>query len=139
MRTFIDSNVFIYSFLNQGVEKKQIAARLLAQAIREGNGYISLQVVKEFCNVLTKKSNKSVAEIFGALDIFNRFNFVTGSLASVRRALEIKGLYEIQFYDALMLAAAEAGACDEILTEDLNNGQVYCGIKAVNPFMSSPV
>ena len=139
MRTFIDSNVFIYSFLNQGVEKRQIAARLLAQAIRDGNGYISLQVVKEFCNVLTKKSNKSAAEIFGALDIFNRFNFVTGSLALVRRALEIKGQYEIQFYDALMLAAAEAGACDEILTEDLNNGQVYCGIKAVNPFLSSPV
>ena len=68
-----------------------MAARLLAQAIRDGNGYISLQVVKEFCNVLTKKSNKSAAEILGTLDIFNRFNFVTGSLASVRRALEIKG------------------------------------------------
>lgn len=58
MKTFIDSNVFIYSFLNQGVGKKQVAARLLARAIRDGNGYISLQVVKEFCNVLTKKSNK---------------------------------------------------------------------------------
>ena len=139
MRTFIDSNVFIYSFLNQGVEKKQVAARLLAQAIQDGNGYISLQVVKEFCNVLTKKSNKSSSEILGALDIFNRFNLVTGSLASVRRALEIKGQYGVQFYDALMLSAAEAGACDEILTEDLNNGQVYCGIKVVNPFMSSPV
>ena len=46
MKTFIDSNVFIYSFLNQGVGKKQVAARLLAQAIRDGNGYISLQVVK---------------------------------------------------------------------------------------------
>ena len=60
MRTFIDSNVFIYSFLNQGVEKKQVAARLLVQAIRDGNGYISLQVVKEFCNVLAKKSNKPI-------------------------------------------------------------------------------
>ena len=134
MRTFIDSNVFIYSFLNQGVEKKQVAAGLLAQAIRDGNGYISLQVVKEFCNVLAKKSNKPMSEISGALDIFNRFNLVAGSIASVRRALEIKGQYGIQFYDALMLAAAEAGGCGEILTEDLNDGQLYCGIKAVNPF-----
>ena len=134
MRTFIDSNVFIYSFLNQGVEKKQVAARLLAQAIRDGSGYISLQVVKEFCNVLAKKSNRSVSEISGTLDIFNRFNIVTGSIASVRRALEIKGQYGIQFYDALMLAAAESGGCDEMLTEDLNDGQFYCGIKAVNPF-----
>ena len=100
MKTFIDSNVFIYSFLNQGVGKKQVAARLLAQAIRDGNGYISLQVVKE----------------------------------SVRRALEIKSQYGIQFYDALMVAAAEASGCGEILTEDLNDGQIYCGVKAVNPF-----
>lgn len=134
MRTFIDSNVFIYSFLNQGVEKKQVAARLLVQAIRDGNGYISLQVVKEFCNVLAKKSNKPMSEISGTLDIFNRFNLVAGSIASVRRALEIKGQYGIQFYDALMLAAAEAGGCGEILTEDLNDGQIYCGIKVVNPF-----
>ena len=73
MKTFIDSNVFIYSFLNQGVGKKQVA-------------------------------------------------------------LEIKGQYGIQFYDALMVAAAEASGCDEILTEDLNDGQIYCGVKAVNPF-----
>ncbi len=24
--------------------------------------------------------------------------------------------------------------CDIFLTEDLNDGQTYCGIKAVNPF-----
>ena len=134
MKTFIDSNVFIYSFLNQGVGKKQVAARLLAQAIRDGNGYISLQVVKEFCNVLTKKSNKPMSEILCALDIFSRFNLEEGTFASVRRALEIKGQYGIQFYDALMVAAAEASGCAEILTEDLNDGQIYCGVKAVNPF-----
>ena len=75
-----------------------------------------------------------MSEISGTLDIFNRFNLVTGSIASVRRALEIKGQYGIQFYDALMLAAAEVGGCGEMLTEDLNDGQLYCGIKAVNPF-----
>ena len=75
-----------------------------------------------------------MSDISGALDIFSRFNLVAGSIASVRRALAIKGQYGIQFYDALMLAAAEAGGCGEILTEDLNDGQLYCGIKAVNPF-----
>ena len=40
----------------------------------------------------------------------------------------------LQFYDSLLLAAAESAGCDEFLTEDLNDGQVYCGIKAVNPF-----
>jgi predicted nucleic acid-binding protein len=51
-----------------------------------------------------------------------------------RRAVWIKGRYDLQFYDSLIVAAAEAGGCDEILTEDLNDGQIYCGVKAVNPF-----
>lgn len=50
------------------------------------------------------------------------------------RGLEIKRRYQLQFYDALMVSAAERAGCDEIYTEDLNDGQLYCGVKAVNPF-----
>ena len=42
--------------------------------------------------------------------------------------------YDLQFYDSLLLATAKENECDEFLTEDLNDGQMYCGIKAVNPF-----
>jgi len=42
--------------------------------------------------------------------------------------------YDLQYYDSLLLAAAESLGCDEFITEDLNDGQLYCGIKAVNPF-----
>ena len=40
----------------------------------------------------------------------------------------------IQFFDSLLVAAAEATGCSEIWTEDLASGQTYCGVKAVNPF-----
>ena len=40
----------------------------------------------------------------------------------------------MQFYDSLLLATAEANGCEEFWSEDLNDGQVYCGMKAVNPF-----
>ena len=33
-----------------------------------------------------------------------------------------------------IVAAAERLGCDRILTEDLNDGQVYCSITAVDPF-----
>ncbi len=49
-------------------------------------------------------------------------------------ALRIMGRYDVQFYDSLMLAAAESAGCDEILTEDLSDGQMYGSVKAVNPF-----
>ena len=134
MKAFLDSNVFLYAFLNQDVGKKSVAARILADAVREDDGYVSLQVAKEFCNVLIKRSQKSVEEIAKASEIFNRFHLVEGSLKLVRRALDFKNRYDIQFYDSLMLAAAEAGGCSVIYTEDLNDGQLYFGIKAVNPF-----
>ena len=134
MRVFLDTNVFLYAFLNQDVAKKTTAAKILTQALRDRNGYVSLQVAKEFCNVMLKKSSKPVSELAAAFDLFSRFNCADGTLKTVRRALEIKDRYGIQFYDSLIVAAAEANGCDEILTEDLSDGQVYCGIKAVNPF-----
>ena len=134
MKAFLDSNVFLYAFLNQDVGKKSVAARILADAVREDDGYVSLQVAKEFCNVLIKRSQKSVEEIAKASEIFNRFHLVEGSLKLIRRALDFKNRYDIQFYDSLMLAAAEAGGCSVIYTEDLNDGQLYFGIRAVNPF-----
>ena len=134
MKVFLDSNVFLYSFLNQDVAKKATAAKILAQAIWDGNGYVSLQVAKEFCNVMLKKSRKSIGEIATALAILRKFNMVEGSLDLVQRALEIRERCVIQFYDSLVLAAAEAGGCDVVLTEDLNDGQTYFGVKAVNPF-----
>ena len=134
MKLFLDTNVFLYAFLNQDVAKKVTAARILAASVRDGNGYVSLQVAKEFCNVMVKKSAKPIAELTKALDLVARFHVIDDTFALVRRALEVKKLYGIQFFDALMVASAEKGGCDEILTEDLNDGQIYCGIRAVNPF-----
>jgi predicted nucleic acid-binding protein len=36
--------------------------------------------------------------------------------------------------DALILAAARASGAVELVTEDLNHGQNYGGIRVVNPF-----
>lgn len=134
MKVFLDTNVFLYAFLDQDVAKKTTAVKILTTALRQGNGCVSLQIAKEFCNVMTKRSAKPVSEVATALELISRFKCMEGSFGMVRHALEIKVQYGIQFYDALIVAAAEASGCDEILTEDLNDGQVYCGIKAVNPF-----
>ena len=37
------------------------------------------------------------------------------------------------FIDTNVLVYSVDG-CDEILTEDLADGQTYCGVRAVNPF-----
>ena len=85
MRTFLDTNVFLYAFLDQDAAKKPVAARLVSNAVRAGNGFISLQVVNEFCNVMVKKSGKALSEILEATKLFGRFPMVDGSLRLTQR------------------------------------------------------
>ena len=49
-------------------------------------------------------------------------------------AFRIHGRYCLSWWDALIVAAAVAMNCDEILSEDLSITQVYEGIPLVNPF-----
>ena len=38
------------------------------------------------------------------------------------------------FFDSLLLASAERDGCGVLYTEDLNDGQLYGAVRAVNPF-----
>jgi predicted nucleic acid-binding protein len=40
----------------------------------------------------------------------------------------------ISFWDALILTAASAAGCDKVLSEDLQHGQSFGGVRIVNPF-----
>jgi len=134
MRAFFDSNIFLYAFLEQGNAKKEIAAKLIAEAVRTGDGWISTQVVREFSNVMMKKSGKPIPEIRKAYAIFERFKIVEDTLMLAYRGLEVKEKYGIRYFDALIVAAAEKGLCEVLYSEDLNDNQVYFGVKTVNPF-----
>jgi predicted nucleic acid-binding protein len=50
-------------------------------------------------------------------------------------ALEIRTLYGISYWDSAIVAAAVELGCDTVFSEDLNHGQVYAGVKRVNPFL----
>ena len=59
------------------------------------------------------------------------------TMDAVRNAMCIKEEYGIQYYDALIIATAEKLGCTEIVSEDLNDGQLYHGMAVVNPFKSA--
>ena len=95
---------------------------------------ISAQVLNEFASVMYRKFKKPDDEVEDLLLVLEAINTVPLNPKLTRRAIEIKKRYGLQFYDSLLLATAEANGCDEFWSEDLNDGQVYCGMKAVNPF-----
>lgn len=132
---FLDTNIFVYAATDQDPRKQQIARELIAHALDvNGDGCTSMQALQEFTCVMVRKCPEKRAEIekwYPAI-----YQLVAGEVTSdmIRNAIWIQYEYKIQYYDALMIAAAEKFGCHEILTEDLNDGQIYRGMMAINPF-----
>ena len=132
---FFDTNILVYAATDQDPRKRDIARELINHAIEVNHdGCISTQVLQEFCNTMFRKSLRTREEIDGMLDYFRELVATDVTIDLVRRAVEVMDEYGMQFYDALIVATAAKLGCLEIVSEDLNPGQTYCGMAVVNPF-----
>ena len=132
---FFDTNVLVYAQDDSNPEKQRIAIELITHALEVNHdGCISTQVLQEFCNTMCKKTRRTKEEIDGMLDGFRELLKTDVTVDLVRHALDVKDEYGIQYYDALIVSAAERLGCSEIVSEDLNDGQLYRGMKVINPF-----
>lgn len=135
MATFLDTNILVYVADKRDLVKHDLAVSLIEDALSEDSGYwISTQVLSEFANVALKKLSFSETLVSEYVDIFKVMRTVRPDADLVKDALRIKVRYGIQFYDSMMVAAAERSGCSEILSEDLSDGQVYSGVRVRNPF-----
>ena len=135
MRTFFDSNVLVYAADPRDPMKMEKAGSFIAAALcGEADCVIAVQTLAEFVNVAIKKLKKPTDEILEFIENYRQLKIVKPDGEIVARGFEIKNRYDIQFYDAMMLATAERAGADEFYTEDLNDGQFYGSVRAVNPF-----
>ena len=135
-RTFIDTNVLVYAFDRGDPIKRAQALELLGTGIEEQTAVVSAQVLGEFFNTVTRRISDplSAEQAQEAVDVISTLPVVALDLALVRRAIGTQMRYQISYWDALIVAAAESADCTRILTEDLNPEQAYHGIVVVNPF-----
>jgi predicted nucleic acid-binding protein len=133
-RHFIDTNIIVYANDGRHPGKQKCALDLVAAALRDGSGVISTQVLQEYANVALGKLGQRQDVVLRQLVLLERLVVVPQTPALVRRAVELRGLYGITFWDAAIVAAAESGGCDRLYSEDLNAGQFYGGVTVVNPF-----
>ena len=131
---FIDTNVWVYALSAQNHAKKKAAVNLIAKSYRDDVICVSSQVLKEFANFAFKKTTKSAAEINAMLTKIGSYSFVADTKELIADGVIGKETWQVGFYDALMIAAANKAGCSTIFTEDLNNGQKYGNVTAVNPF-----
>ena len=131
---FFDTNILVYVADIRDPQKQRIAEDLVMAALDSDDFIISEQVLNEFSSIALNKLKISKDAIKEYLKIFREMTTVPFPGYVAERGLDIAERYQLQFYDSLLLATAEANDCSEFVSEDLNDGQIYCGMKAVNPF-----
>lgn len=135
-KCFVDTNLLIYAHDASAGVKHEIAAALLAQLWGSGTGVLSTQVLQELCvNVQRRtRSHAPVDEARRVIEIYLGWEVVVNTPLSVLRALYLESRYQISFWDALILQAAESSGAEILYSEDLAGGQTYGSVRVVNPF-----
>ncbi|MEI6425324.1 MAG: PIN domain-containing protein [Lentisphaerota bacterium] len=131
---FIDTNIIIYANDSRDKRKQAVALALIKKLMSDGNGVISTQVLQEYAHVAITKLGQDHSVIMRQITLLGNLETVGITADIIKRSVELQKLYQINFWDAGIIAAAEIANCDSIMTEDLNTGQMYSGIRAVNPF-----
>ena len=135
LRTFIDTNVLIYSVSVDAREsvKRERALHLLSNR----QCCLSVQVLSEFYVQSTRATRaaplpRDIAA--GLARRWMRFEVQDNTVALMSDALDLQARYGFSYWDCAIVAAARRLGCAELASEDMRHGQTIDGVAIVNPF-----
>jgi predicted nucleic acid-binding protein len=133
IESFLDSNVLLYAASERSRDplRFDVSIRLVLDTLFGVSG----QSLAEFANVARRKKLLVDTEVDQWLEFLGTFPFVPVDQDYVAAGLALARRYQIQYYDASLLAAAERLGAPVFYTEDLNHNQLYGSVRAINPFL----
>jgi predicted nucleic acid-binding protein len=136
---FLDTNTLLYGYDLNAPEKRAVAQFFIERAWTEtGRTAISVQVLQEFYVNFIRKGYPP-ADASALIGDFSLWPVIDNSLALFRLGISIQARWQLSLWDAMIVAAAQASGASELLTEDLNHGQDYGGVRAINPFLQEKI
>jgi len=130
---FVDTNIWLYAFLDTGETDKSFRARELFQ---ETMPMLSVQVVNEVCVNLIKKADFPEGQIYQLIESFyEKYPIVEMDESILLSASELRQEYAFSFWDSMVVACALASGAELLYSEDMQHGLVVRDVlKIVNPF-----
>ena len=133
-KIFLDSNIVIYAYCNDSVDKQQKAKELFVGKTI----VISTQVLQETANTLRRKFKADFHIIRLLLEecVRNVPTLHVNTCETVFQACDIAERYLYSFYDSLIIASALEAECQILYSEDMQHNQFIEGkLKIINPFL----
>jgi len=137
---FVDTNVLLYAVDDADLGKQRRSRQWLAACWQRRCGRLSTQVLHEFYANARKRFASAVSAGDARAEV-RRYQLWRPWLidqATIETAWAAESRYQLNYWDALMVAAAQHMGCTVMLTEDLQHDQRIDALRIVNPFLAGP-
>ncbi len=135
VEAFLDTNILVYAVSSAPSEKtKRLRSEQLIANLDFG---ISGQVLQEFYTTVTRKIAKPISheDAMGWIEDLSELDVVPVDSELVAAGAENCVRYQTSYWDGALIAAAERSGAKTLYTEDLNHGQTYGSVTAINPYI----
>lgn len=138
-RYFVDTNILMYAHDRAAGEKHLRAKALVEELWESRSGAVSTQVLQELAVNLRRKARKPLdaKATREVISDYLTWQVVLNGGDSILEALELEARYQISFWDALVVHAAQVAGAEILYSEDLSDGQRYGTVRVKNPLTSS--
>ena len=132
---FADTNILLYAISRDPAELDK--AKRANDILAERDLALSVQVLQEFYVQATRASrpdaigHQQAVRLIGS---FRRFPVQDITSAILMAALDTRQRFQLSYWDAAIIETSRALGCTQVLSEDLNDGQDYDGVRVANPF-----
>lgn len=140
-KIFIDTNIWIYFWLNDDTnkvtDKNKFVVNFLDRVQKENTIVSSLQIFNELSNVFLKKYKLPSDTVEYYLNFINDLvDIVHMEYADILKAIKMREKYVLSYYDSLMIQSALNSNCTILYSEDLSHNQIFeKRLKVINPFI----
>ena len=137
---FVDTKVLIYAEDGAEADKQHRALDWIERLWRARSGRLSTQVLNEFYVNVTRKLKPAMPQGDARARVRRYaagWNPWQIDHATVETAWAMEARHGLQYWDCLVLAAAQHSGCTLVLSEDMQHEGRYGAVQVINPFLAS--
>lgn len=137
---FVDTSVLLYAFDDADKKKQERSRDWLAACWKRRCGCLSTQVLNEFYANARKRFATAISAGDARAEVrrYQQWKPWLIDQPTIETAWALESRYQLNYWDALMVAAAQHMGCQWLLTEDLQHDQQIEKLRIVNPFQAGP-
>ena len=131
---FIDTNIWLYAFIQTDDSAKHFTASRLLQ---KAEPVLSTQVINEICANLIRKvdlSEKKISQLVRSF--YEKYQIIEFNKSILLTASGLREKYSLSFWDSLIVASALSVPVSVLYSEDLQHGlKISKRLQVLNPFV----